>query len=423
MRYRLIFLSLFFICLSFQTISLNANETTEPNFYNDLVKSRLYLIEKGEPILEYGQKVKFENYFNNLNADIEEVEFDTKKIGEQTAYIKLSKNKTNYKLSKTFTVKDTKAPVVNLKNNTISITKGTKYDPLDNIKKCDDPVDGKIDPTIETSLDINKLGTYKAKVIAEDKNGNTTEKEFTITVKNPIEVPQKVVSSNTKKHTINTYGIFRNYAFTKKYTQYIYDKLKSGEKNFIVENATNWDEVKASKNEYCREVLDYHFYVTSYKLGDEFGINYKLDYNEVQAFVHRSEQKNQSYRNFIENALSTMNLNCTDAEMVQQINNYIVKNFSYKLYDESLSTYGVKTFVEIKKGCCWHYAILFRDMCRAVGISAGYVEGYAYGDFHAWNYVYINGTKYWFDTTFNDSHHSNQFSFMSDSQLRRTHSW
>lgn len=421
---KLIISSLFLIGLVTQMVSLNAVEVNQINFYNDIVKTKLMLLDKGEAIIEYGEKVDFKNYFIESDAEIENVDFNTKEIGEQTAYIKLAKNKVNYKLSRNFIVKDTQAPKIKIKEKNISIIKGKKYDPVKNIESCKDPIDGKITPTIKTSLDINKIGKYKVLVVAEDKNGNSTEKEFTVTVKKPIEVPKKVVSSNTKLHTINTYNVFSSYSFSQKYTQYIYDKVQSGEKDFLVPNATNWDEVINSKNEYCREVLDYHFYLSSYKVGEnEFGVHYKIDYDEVQNYKARSQQKIHSYRNFIANALSTMNLNCTDAEMVQQINNYIVKNFSYKSYEETSTTYGVKTFVETKKGKCWHYAMLFRDMCKAVGIPVGYVEGYAYGDFHAWNYVYIDGTKYWFDTTLNDSHHSNQFSFMSNSQLSKTHSW
>lgn len=405
-------------------VKLNATERNELNFQNELIKSQLSLFDIGVNVVEYGDKVDFSKYFSNNEATIEDVAFDTKKMGKQIAEIKFSKNKTNYKITKTFFVEDTKAPTIKFKNKNISIVKGEKYDPNKNIKSCKDPIDGNIKPAIETSLDINKIGKYTVKVTAKDINGNTTKKEFSVTVKNPIEVPQKVVSTNTKLHTVNTSNLFNNYSFSGKYTRYIYDKINAGEKKFLIPNATNWDEVIASKNEYCREVWDYHFYLTSYKLGeDEFGIHYKIDYDEAQDYKSRSQQKISSYKNFIANALSTMNLNCTDAEMAQQINNYIVKNFSYKTYEETSSTYGVKTFVETKRGQCWHYAILFRDMCKSVGLNAGYVEGYAYGGFHAWNYVYIDGVKYWFDTTLNDSHKSNSFSFMNNSQLYKTHSW
>lgn len=422
---KFIFSSLFLICLSTQVINLNAHENDiQPNFYNDSIKTKLSLFEKGNQILEYGEKIKLDNYFLNEENKIEKITYNSKTTGEQTMFIELSKDKTNYRIFKKIIVEDTKAPTIKFKENNVSIIKGKKYNPLDNIKSCADPVDGDIDPTIKTSLDVDKVGKHKVKIIAKDKNGNIAEKEFVVTVKKPIEVPQKFDSSNVKQHTVNTHGIFRNYSFNEKYTQYIYDKIQNGEKDFLVPNATNWDEVIASKNEYCREVLDYHFYLSSYKRGeDEFGIHYKIDYDEAQDYKARSQEKISSYRSFIANALNTMNLNCTDAEMVQQINNYIVKHFSYKLYEESYSTYGVKTFVETKRGKCWHYAILFRDMCKAVGIHAGYVEGYAYGGFHAWNYVYIDGDKYWFDPTFNDTIGNNQFSFLTSSQLRRTHSW
>ena len=43
--------------------------------------------------------------------------------------------------------------------------------------------------------------------------------------------------------------------------------------------------------------------------------------------------------------------------------------------------------------------MLFRDMCRAVGIEAKYIEN----DTHAWNSVRVDGEVYYFDVTWNDA--------------------
>ncbi len=158
--------------------------------------------------IEYGSELKIENITDQKELSIKEIkDFDNKKVGEQKATITFT-NEDEKETSKevTLTVKDTKAPVIELKKDKVEITAGDKFDMKSNIKSVKDPVDGDIEYNdakdlskdgynITGKIDTTKAGTYKLKVTAFDKNGNKAEKEYSVVVK---EKPKEETSSNTQ---------------------------------------------------------------------------------------------------------------------------------------------------------------------------------------------------------------------------------
>ena len=124
---------------------------------------------------------------------LEKVKFELEKnykykiIKEKTAKIKVSKE---LKLK----VEDTKSPeITGYKDKTITV--GDKIDLKSGIK-ASDLVDGELEFKIDGTVDTKKAGTYKIKIIATDKNGNETTKEFTVTVKE-----KKTTTSSGSKGT------------------------------------------------------------------------------------------------------------------------------------------------------------------------------------------------------------------------------
>lgn len=161
--------------------------------------------------IEYGTELKVENLTDQKDVSVKEIKnFDTKKIGDQKITVTFA-NKDGKETSKevTLTVKDTKAPVIELNKDKVEITAGDKFDMKSNVKSVKDPVDGDIKYNhskdlskdgynITGKIDTAKAGTYKLKVTAFDKNGNKAEKEFSVVVK---EKPKKVTSTNTQTQT------------------------------------------------------------------------------------------------------------------------------------------------------------------------------------------------------------------------------
>ena len=170
-------------------------------------------VETAENIkVEYGEKLDNSKLFNKKESDenvkVGKVEgFDAKKLGEQEITVTFTDGKKDKEEKLKIIVEDSKKPVIELKNESITITAGDKLELQDNIKSVKDPVDGDLkysDKTIEKDgyyidkgkLDTKKAGTYEVKVIAVDVNGNKTEKTFKVTVKKK-ETAKKPSTSNS----------------------------------------------------------------------------------------------------------------------------------------------------------------------------------------------------------------------------------
>ncbi|MCH5166577.1 MAG: DUF5011 domain-containing protein [Erysipelotrichales bacterium] len=140
--------------------------------------------------------------FNNSSI----LEFDT--VGNYEIVIYLTKEY-RYKITKEIienievkkevilNVEDTIYPVIEgVSNKTITV--GDTIDLLNGISATDE-IEGKLALQIEGEIDTNKVGTYTIKVFATDVNGNRTDKEFTVTVKEKTTTNSG--SSNSKTTT------------------------------------------------------------------------------------------------------------------------------------------------------------------------------------------------------------------------------
>lgn len=189
-------------------------------------KNNEALIELNEKA-EYGYEVSYDELLNELvnlenlqeNTDIkifindeeivqdETYKFDTVgtfKIRVSLSYVynytiitEISKTIENEKESK-ITVEDTIMPVLSGIEDKV-ITVGDEINLLEGIT-AQDEVDGELDVAIvEGSVDNTKAGEYTIKVSATDKNGNVTEAEFKVTVKEKTEVATGTNSSTSNK--------------------------------------------------------------------------------------------------------------------------------------------------------------------------------------------------------------------------------
>ena len=131
-------------------------------------------------------KANIEDYIETIEGKIiEEPKINNKKIGKQKLeFIYL--NKDNKKRRGTFEIEivDTEKPLVWLSNN-YNTKVGTDID-LQNEIMCVDNYDNKTSCEINGEYDINTPGTYPLEYIAKDNSGNTFQKEFTLTVYEPV---------------------------------------------------------------------------------------------------------------------------------------------------------------------------------------------------------------------------------------------
>lgn len=189
------------------------------------------------------------SYTGNLNTDTDAINLS--KVGDQIVTYSLSKTDTygqraKSSVTKTYTVKDTKAPVIEASETEVTITEGDSFSADALVTSVSDPADGalvKVDSepekltddesgrlyetgwyTVQSSVDVNTPGEYNVLVHACDIHGNVTETNIPVTVKaKPVQIVSAssaavtgAVSVNTGANAESIYSLLRNtYGLTK----------------------------------------------------------------------------------------------------------------------------------------------------------------------------------------------------------------
>ena len=169
-------------------------------------------------VVEYGEdqtKIDWLKQSTTNGNKVTVAKFDTKKIGETDVVFTVCLDDTCKEFPQKLEIKDTKSPVIELKKEKVEITEGDKFDPLSNIASVKDVIDGDIKKSddkkltkngylIDSSVDTKKAGSYKVKIVAYDVNGNKTEKEYAVTVKEKPEEPKPNQAQQQKPQTTFT---------------------------------------------------------------------------------------------------------------------------------------------------------------------------------------------------------------------------
>lgn len=159
---------------------------------------------------EYGEEldnaILFDAEKSEQDITVKEVkDFDNKKIGEQEIIVVFSLNEETQEEKVKVNVKDTKAPEITFKSDTVEITLGDSFDTVSNIESVKDVIDGDIAHSTDNTItadgyyfdgDIKaEVGEYTINVIAFDKNGNKSEKAFKVIIKEKEESENQVASN------------------------------------------------------------------------------------------------------------------------------------------------------------------------------------------------------------------------------------
>lgn len=141
------------------------------------------------------KNIKDYKLINNLkkNSETGLIEPD-----EYTITIKYKKQEETFKVI----IKDTKAPIFTKYEDKISLIQDSEDVDLTKYFIADDLSDMIL--SVEGSFDISKVGEYNLKMIATDKSGNKTKKDFIVEVKEKEKIPSTPPVSNNSKNTSNT---------------------------------------------------------------------------------------------------------------------------------------------------------------------------------------------------------------------------
>ena len=169
------------------------------------LKQESFIFEYGDDIIndvsyylkdaDSTKNIKYYKLINNLkkNSETGLIEPD-----EYTITIKYKKQEETFKVI----IKDTKAPIFTKYEDKISLIQDSEDVDLTKYFIAEDLSD--VILSVEGSFDISKVGEYNLKMIATDKSGNKTKKDFVVEVKEKEKIPSKPPVSNNSKNTSDT---------------------------------------------------------------------------------------------------------------------------------------------------------------------------------------------------------------------------
>ena len=173
-------------------------------YHRHTVYNSIQIIAKDGMALEYGSiHYHVEDFIQKVEGKVVSIknEIDTTVVGEQEVIVEVQKEDIVKDVPLVISVIDTIAPVIQVKEEKVTITQGNDYSLLNNIQSVRDEVDGDIPYVAEVSEDsvfyyqfdfdagtIENVGEHPITILAKDKNGNLSQTTFTLNVVAPKRV-------------------------------------------------------------------------------------------------------------------------------------------------------------------------------------------------------------------------------------------
>lgn len=176
--------------------------------FNYYTYQSIEVIMNDAAVVEYGcANYNIDDLVEKVEGEIISVkkDIDTSVVGEQEIVVEVKKGNVVKEVPITISVVDTVAPVINIRDDVITITQGDEYDFNENIESVNDEVDGVIEYLEEVADDsmnyysfsyeddINSIGSHEVVVSAKDKYGNETTRTFILEVVKPVVVEKPKV--------------------------------------------------------------------------------------------------------------------------------------------------------------------------------------------------------------------------------------
>lgn len=193
-------------CLSFRRLlilifSIVVFISTIYTFSYNFVYESINIVTTKATVVEYGSANNdVKKFVDKVNGEIVSVknELHTDVVGTQEIVFVVAKGNVSKEIPIEVEVKDTVSPTINLVSDIITIKQGNQIDVFENIQSVVDSVDGSIGYvekaldngayyTISSNVNRNVVGSYSVLVHAVDRNGNISDKDFSVIVEeNPI---------------------------------------------------------------------------------------------------------------------------------------------------------------------------------------------------------------------------------------------
>ena len=191
--------------------------------YNSTFESLVMEVDEAKLKIEYGDTFNQTDFIKSYVGDLsQDKEVDVNEVGEQTITYTLEKiddyqQDVKREYVYTFEIEDTKAPIIELNEDKLSVIKGMDLDIAGNISKVYDEVDGDLEKAdasengsyyIEDNINYDEAGEYEVKVIAKDKHGLETEKTFSVDVIDHVDAEfPYYIRINRALNTVTVYAM------------------------------------------------------------------------------------------------------------------------------------------------------------------------------------------------------------------------
>lgn len=119
-------------------------------------------------------------------------DIDTSKLGrQQLIYQAVNKEGETKSFALEVNIVSRLEPVITLSRETVTITQGEPFDPLDYIISCIDETDGELQPSVSLDFDNDVPGTYTIEYMAKDQDGHEAKAKLQLVVnEKPVVKPQ-----------------------------------------------------------------------------------------------------------------------------------------------------------------------------------------------------------------------------------------
>lgn len=167
-------------------------------YRNYIIYSSIKVVTRNNVTVEYGSaNYDINNFIKKVDGEIVSIkkDVDLSVIGEQEVVLSVKKNNIIRDVPIVISVVDSMAPLIELKNDVVTIVQGESYDLNENISKVEDLVDGVIEYNSDESQelgyysirydDISDVGNHEITVFAVDSYGNSSSSVFTLEVLKP----------------------------------------------------------------------------------------------------------------------------------------------------------------------------------------------------------------------------------------------
>lgn len=170
-------------------------------YHNYITFSSIEVVVKKNAAVEYGSaNYDINDFIKKVEGEIVSIknDIDTNEVGDHEVVVTVKKENILKDVPVMISVIDTSEPVIEIKSDKMTVTRGDQINFLENIVSVKDGVDGDIsylDTVEETSNfyyhfdydpnTIGDVGEHEVSVVAKDKNGITSQKSFKLEVLAP----------------------------------------------------------------------------------------------------------------------------------------------------------------------------------------------------------------------------------------------